>query len=650
MIIDSYRLVFGNKFLASHIFNIVHQLQINKYPLKYNDIVDVGWMIKYGHVGLAKEKINDHSHLYVSHEDLFSIVANTDTKMFIYLFEKYKYYALQYIDNGRKSLKENQQVIEYLLNNGYVVYKKRTPCPSISSCSLDRDKAVESMVGITETDFIFTLESGFDMWSSCIDRSGAEFFKIWKAWSRRIRITPNTILFHLSRDIRDDDNDVDLYNDDDYVIDISRTITKAACVSSSLIILGFLIDKGLKAEVQYAIDEYEDFFGDRMAETPLSHEECHVVVKMVRSDVKWIQDVLLLCSFYGYAENFNSLYPSLKQLLLDPKKREQILFECVKYKNYHMIPVLASQGIFFSDYIDGDMLFDMCNHFSGAFSHLLEYIDRAITNTVAPEARLDTCTEFLKCAIDHDDFVGVKFIFNKYKFESLDENVIKTLSFLNNLAIIDYINKNRSLCFTETALNNNYMHTLFSNLFNQVLISPLNIPLIEYLVKENCINFKDFNCKLETQAFFNPDFSGYIQNTYHFHEFVYLIDHNNYSSIDPFIKLFINDTNWRKYLVYIYRNQHKFQMKPSFQSIFDHIVINLNQKNLQKSKIKLKALVRRYGCVLNDNHYQHLVQYTDGLTLFGIVPHSIFVSNNDQPPPQQYQNDTSSRPLKKKKE
>ncbi|KAF2068555.1 hypothetical protein CYY_010121 [Polysphondylium violaceum] len=105
---------------------------------------------------------------------------------------------------------------------------------------------------------------------------------------------------------------------------------------------------------------------------------------------------------------------------------------------------------------------------------------------------------------------------------------------------------------------------------------------------------------------------------------------------------------WLNFFEYIYRNQHKFQTKPSFQSIFDHIVINLNQGYYrQESEDKFEALVQRYGCVLNDSHYKYLVKHTDGLTLFGIVPDSLFVSKDYHPPP--IQGSTTGRPSKKQK-
>ncbi|KAF2068089.1 hypothetical protein CYY_010585, partial [Polysphondylium violaceum] len=122
MKIDSYRSVFRNVYLATKIYNTVHQIQIDRYPLKYDDIVDVCWMLKYGHVGLVREKIKRNEYLYVDPHHLFSIVANTDTQMFISLFEKNKYSALEYYDQGFERVFKkwvNVDVVKYLFQNGY---------------------------------------------------------------------------------------------------------------------------------------------------------------------------------------------------------------------------------------------------------------------------------------------------------------------------------------------------------------------------------------------------------------------------------------------------------------------------------------------------------------------------------------------------
>ncbi|KAF2070335.1 hypothetical protein CYY_008352 [Polysphondylium violaceum] len=595
MIIKRYREVFSNRYLTTYIFNKVREIQRDRYPQKYNDIVDVGWMLKYGHVGLAKEKIKNKEYTYVEPQDLFSIVANTDTQIFVYMFEKYKYYALRYC--GLTKLKEiigqlkNQQVILYLFENGYAreTEKDKQPMPIIEHWFKSTDR-VESI------------------WSTCIDQGEQAFFDMWQTLSSRIRITVNgnncCAHFHPFRDITDED-DVNVLAKDKLVIDIAPIIAKKACIAKSLKILGFLMDTGFEQNVYNALNNYNyySFFNYQMTKT-FSEEECRIVVKILRSNTHWIEDALGSSCYYGNPDYFNSLYQLSKEHY--PVVNVPLLFRMtVNSENYHMMAVLESHGLFFSKHIDINELLDLCHDFPRAFTHLLEYIDLGITNTITEKERTDVCTTFLEHAIRHNDYIAVKYIFNKHKFESLDQSVLKQLSRLENLVIIDYINKHRALCFTpETVLNNNYFHTLFGDLFNQVSLiktTPLNIPLIEYLVKESCIDLKQLNSKIEVKPFFNRDSGSDIQpQRYYFCEIVYLIDHNNYLSIDPFIQVFTNDLNSLEYLEYIHRNQHKFQTKPSFQSIFDNIIINVNGNNIIKSIGILKTLIDRYGCVPSD--------------------------------------------------
>ncbi|KAF2073276.1 hypothetical protein CYY_005405 [Polysphondylium violaceum] len=127
---DLYSGVFNNKYLSTKIFNIIHEIQIDRYSLKYEDIVDVGWMFRHGHIGVAREKINSNNKqiLYIDHIDLFSIVANTDTNLFISLYEQNRYTAREYLvrkknvifdsTNIKQQLK-NKQVIKYLYDREF---------------------------------------------------------------------------------------------------------------------------------------------------------------------------------------------------------------------------------------------------------------------------------------------------------------------------------------------------------------------------------------------------------------------------------------------------------------------------------------------------------------------------------------------------
>ncbi|KAF2070214.1 hypothetical protein CYY_008474 [Polysphondylium violaceum] len=386
------------------------------------------------------------------------------------------------------------------------------------------------------------------------------------------------------------------------------------------------MDRGHSPQVHLAITEFEEDFFKNLLKKTLSHEEITIVVQKLCLQINWIHEVLLYCCLFGSGDNFNALYPLLSKHLLLQRDVPPLLNACVESLEYHMISVLHGHGLMFSDY--REHFLELCENYP--FTHLLDDVSRVIANASNEKDRTVVCAFFLSSAIKHNDLVGTKYIFSQHKFDSLENKDLKELSSLKNLAIIDFINKNRSECFTFEALNNNYIQTLFNKIIDIEIRQnqPINVPLVEYLIQENCIDIKSFK---DIQAFF--DHNNGIQETYTFYQIVYLIDHNNYSSMDSFIDILIDTVDWYKYLEYIYKNQDKFQTKPSFQTIFDHLIIDLTSKNLQQSKDKLETLVHRYKCVLNDSHYQYLVKHTDGLTLFGIVPDSKFVSSDYHPLP-----------------
>ncbi|KAF2070207.1 hypothetical protein CYY_008468 [Polysphondylium violaceum] len=117
-----YTQVFSNKYLATKIFNAIHQIQINDFSYKYDDIIDIGWMIKYGHKGLLKEKLKNSNTIHVDTIDLFSVVANYDTQLFIKLFQERKESALpEYLENLETIVENisNVEVLSYLFENGH---------------------------------------------------------------------------------------------------------------------------------------------------------------------------------------------------------------------------------------------------------------------------------------------------------------------------------------------------------------------------------------------------------------------------------------------------------------------------------------------------------------------------------------------------
>ncbi|KAF2074116.1 hypothetical protein CYY_004558 [Polysphondylium violaceum] len=121
-----YRCVFSNLYISTKIFTHVHQIQLNDYSLKYDVIVDAGWMYRNGHIKLLKEKINNTNiKLYVCNKELFSLIANADTCLFIVLFERTKDSALDYLDSKSAyddflSNIRNKEVLVYLHKEGHL--------------------------------------------------------------------------------------------------------------------------------------------------------------------------------------------------------------------------------------------------------------------------------------------------------------------------------------------------------------------------------------------------------------------------------------------------------------------------------------------------------------------------------------------------
>ncbi|KAF2070481.1 hypothetical protein CYY_008206 [Polysphondylium violaceum] len=121
-----YKLVFNNIYIANKIFKSIHQLQFYKNSLKYDDIVDVGWMIHYNHIGLIRDKVNRNLELFINlHLGLLTKLANhTQTAdLFIKLFELNKdiIFEGQGFNDYRFFIERinNAKVIKYLFKRGF---------------------------------------------------------------------------------------------------------------------------------------------------------------------------------------------------------------------------------------------------------------------------------------------------------------------------------------------------------------------------------------------------------------------------------------------------------------------------------------------------------------------------------------------------
>ncbi|KAF2069153.1 hypothetical protein CYY_009531, partial [Polysphondylium violaceum] len=119
-----YRFIFNNVILSRKIFAYVHKIQYYRRSLRYDDIVDINWMIKYNHLSLLREKLNNGSTMFVK-GDVFSIsngyhlLINKDFELFKRVFERYKY------DFGSLELFDildsinNLEAVKWIYESGY---------------------------------------------------------------------------------------------------------------------------------------------------------------------------------------------------------------------------------------------------------------------------------------------------------------------------------------------------------------------------------------------------------------------------------------------------------------------------------------------------------------------------------------------------
>ncbi|KAF2068831.1 hypothetical protein CYY_009847 [Polysphondylium violaceum] len=123
MNISLYQSVFKNVYLSTKIFATVHQIQRYHNSLRYDDIVDIGWMYDNKHISLLREKIKRKIQLHVDRHDLFLKVASTHTDIFIQLFESNRYSLLVHVSDFIDNIK-NIEVLKYLVEKGHGAEKK----------------------------------------------------------------------------------------------------------------------------------------------------------------------------------------------------------------------------------------------------------------------------------------------------------------------------------------------------------------------------------------------------------------------------------------------------------------------------------------------------------------------------------------------
>ncbi|KAF2069794.1 hypothetical protein CYY_008889 [Polysphondylium violaceum] len=126
MKIDFYRYIFNNVYLCKKIYQSVHTLQHRYNSLSYQDVVDIGWMIKYGHFALLAEKVKrgdleqDLLYFDLNFDSLVPLMGK-DFGLFKIIFERYKYYMkrTQLCGLFKVFLKQNLEAVKYCFERGY---------------------------------------------------------------------------------------------------------------------------------------------------------------------------------------------------------------------------------------------------------------------------------------------------------------------------------------------------------------------------------------------------------------------------------------------------------------------------------------------------------------------------------------------------
>ncbi|KAF2068159.1 hypothetical protein CYY_010516, partial [Polysphondylium violaceum] len=124
-----YRSIFRNVYLSKQIFTHVSVIQQDDNSLKYDDIIEVEWMNKYGHIGLLSDKLHRGAELF--HEKLgdfsvFKSLVEKDFegfKIFYQRFYKYNTFIQEdsyhfssfmlVIDTG------NLEAVKWMIENDY---------------------------------------------------------------------------------------------------------------------------------------------------------------------------------------------------------------------------------------------------------------------------------------------------------------------------------------------------------------------------------------------------------------------------------------------------------------------------------------------------------------------------------------------------
>ncbi|KAF2078122.1 hypothetical protein CYY_000593 [Polysphondylium violaceum] len=104
-----YRSIFRNVYLSKQIFTHVSVIQQDDNSLKYDDIIEVEWMAKYGHIGLLSDKLHRGAALFYERPwdfKVFKALLKKDFEVFKIFYQRfYKYNT--YIKDDRNDFHDS---------------------------------------------------------------------------------------------------------------------------------------------------------------------------------------------------------------------------------------------------------------------------------------------------------------------------------------------------------------------------------------------------------------------------------------------------------------------------------------------------------------------------------------------------------------
>jgi len=437
-----------------------------------------------------------------------------------------------------------------------------------------------------------------DIWASW--KTDSEFIELYNANKNNI-VVKNGRVLDLVKDKRDITNI------------IKNTIERVGAIKAVQI----LYQKGVSILYYFT----EGFYNQILLKSTNNKEYRDMVVEIFKEAKMNGSALLRICIENNDMPNFSSYFPMFKKYIAN--KIYKLFKTAVYFGNFKVVRIMESHKVFLSQY--GMECLDIFRDYS--FRYLLKDVDRIIKSTnINTENFL-----LLIYAITHGDNIGVKYLFTKHKFRiPLDKSeysseFIFQFSKCDNLAIIDYINNNRSTCFTSNTTVqaiNLFFQTIFISSFKHH-----NVPLINYFIK----NVKSFPL-IEKQI--KSDLPKYKKELIDvpFQAIVEFIDEGYYdSNFDPLMNKIINDRIMGPQIIeYIQRNHKpiKLPLQLIFDKIIKHHCKNTNFYLIYKDF--LLALIQRYDCKLNQTHYdQYLSKYSDGKEVYKFICNNNLKNNKN---------------------